>query len=74
MQKPQVALQNFKWVIANEDTEEANTKVRVRNEALKDITLPFVDLNILNEAIAFFEPFGDPHYRRGLESMAQLND
>ena len=72
-QRPQVALQHFKWAIQNEMQEEgATTQVKVRNEALRDITLPFVDLKLVNESVAFFQEHGDPYFRTGLETMAQL--
>lgn len=72
-QRAQIALQNFKWVIANEDKEELRgAHIRVKNEALRDITLPFVDLKLVNESVDFFKAQGEPHYRRGLETMAAL--
>lgn len=72
-QRPQVALQHFKWAIQNETQEEGvASQVKVRNEALRDITLPFVDLKMVNESVAFFKEFGDPYFRNGIETMAQL--
>lgn len=72
-QRGAAALQHFKWVIANEDKEELRgSQVRVRNEALRDITLPFVDLKLVDESIEFFKGQGDPHNRRGFETMASL--
>jgi TolA-binding protein/cytochrome c-type biogenesis protein CcmH/NrfG len=70
-QRQQQALQQFKWVIQNEDSE-SGAPIRVRNEALRDITLPFVDLKLVNDSIAFFKAFGDPFYRTGIETMASL--
>ena len=67
--QPSVALKDWKWVIQNEE-EEAGSPVRIKNEALRDIPLAFVDLNMLNEGIAFFKGYGDPVYRNGLEMMA----
>ncbi len=73
-QRPSQALQHFKWVIQNEDTEDTTTgnPIRIKNEALKDVALPFVDLKMVQEAVAFFEAQGEPHHRRGIESMAGL--
>lgn len=72
-QKPAVALAHFKWAIQNESQEEgASSQVKVRSEALRDITLPFVDLRQVEESVAFFKAFGDPYYRNGIETMAQL--
>lgn len=72
-QRAQIALQNFKWVITNEDKEEIRgSQIRVKNEALRDITLPFVDLKLVGESIEFFRAMGEPHQRRGLETMASL--
>ncbi len=73
-QRPQAALQHFKWVIQNEDAEDTTTgnPIRIKNEAIKDVALPFVDLKLVAESVAFFNAQGEPHYRRGLESMAGL--
>lgn len=67
----QVALQYFKWVIENEN-EENSSAVKIKGEALKDITLPFTDLKMVNESIVFFQAQGDPYYRHGLETMSDL--
>lgn len=67
------ALDHFKWAVKNEMEEEGvTTQVKVKSEALKDITLPFVDLRIVDDAVAFFKGYGDPYYRNGIETMAQL--
>jgi len=68
------ALKLFKWVILREEaaSEDGSSPVRIRNEALKDITLPFTDLKLVEESIAFFQNAGDPHFRSGLETMASL--
>jgi cellulose synthase operon protein C len=72
LQRTQAALNSFKWVIENEDRENGGSQIRLKNEALRDITLPFVDLKLVNESIEFFRSHGDPHHRRGLETMAGL--
>jgi TolA-binding protein/Tfp pilus assembly protein PilF len=69
--KPANALQQFKWVIEN-DAEQANSQVRIKSEAMRDITLPFVDLKQVNEGLAFFKAQGEPYYRKGVETMASL--
>ncbi|MBI4402763.1 MAG: tetratricopeptide repeat protein [Deltaproteobacteria bacterium] len=66
------ALQSFRWVIQNEDLEDRSAPIRIKNEALRDITLPFVDLKLVSESIAFFRTYGDTQYRKGLETMASL--
>lgn len=71
-QRTREALQNFKWVVSNEETEDVGAPVKIKGEALKDITLPFVDLRLLDDSIAFFRAQGDPHTRKGFETMAQL--
>ena len=71
-QKPQNALADFKWVIQNESPEQSGYAVRVRNEAIRDIALPFVDLKLIDDSIAFFKSLGDPNTRNGLETMAAL--
>jgi Tfp pilus assembly protein PilF/TolA-binding protein len=71
-QKPQVALQQFKWVIENEGSGEQSSQVKIRAEAMRDITLPFVDLKMVNEGLQFFKTQGDPYFRRGVETMASL--
>ena len=72
-QRPQIALNHFKWALENETTEEgAATQVKVKSEILRDITLPFVDLRRVEESIAFFRTYGDPYFRNGIETMAQL--
>jgi TolA-binding protein/Flp pilus assembly protein TadD len=65
------AVQHFRWVVDNEDTIE-NTPIRVKNEALKDIALPFVELGVTDQAVAFYSMQGDHQNRRGLEAMASL--
>ncbi len=69
--RPLVALNLFKWVI-NNDGEEGSNSIRIKGEALKDITLPFVDLKLVNDSIAFFRAAGDPYTRHGMETMAAL--
>jgi tetratricopeptide (TPR) repeat protein len=64
------AVQHFRWVVDNEDTIE-NTPIRVKNEALKDIALPFVELGVTDQAVAFYSMQGDHQNRRGLEAMAK---
>lgn len=64
------ALEQFKWVIANE--KETGSPLKIQTEALKDITLPFVDLKLLAESVKFFRNIGDPHFRRSMETMALL--
>jgi len=72
--KTQLALNLMKWVIDREESSEGNSSssIRIRGEALKDITLPFTDLKLVDDSIAFFKSHGDPHYRKGLEMMALL--
>lgn len=69
-QRPTPALQHFKYVIMGEN--DLQTQVRVKQEALRDITLPFVDLRMVNEAVAFFESIGGAAYRDGIATMATL--
>lgn len=72
-QRGALALQHFKWVIHHEDKEEVRgSQIRVKNESLRDITLPFVDLKLVGESLEFFKEQGEPHQRRGLEMMASL--
>jgi TolA-binding protein len=68
------ALQLFKWVIDNEDAvSEGNAApIKIKNEALKDITLPFVDLKLVDDAISFFRAHGDKVFRTGVETMSAL--
>ncbi len=68
--RPQQALEFFKTAIEL-DGRESVSQVKVRNEALRDIALPFVDLKEVDSAVSFFKRFGDPHYRNGIEAMAQ---
>lgn len=72
LQKPAEAIALFKYVIANEDTETAGVPIRVRNEAIRDIALPFVDLKRVDESIQFYSNLGDKAYRSGLEAVAGL--
>lgn len=67
----QEAVEHFRWVVDNEDTID-NTPIRVKNEALKDISLPFVELGVTDMAVEFYKVQGDFQNRRGLESMASL--
>lgn len=70
--KPEVALKNFKWVVQNEDVEDSGAPVRIKGEALKDIALIFVDLKMLNEAIAFYRQYGAENFRKSMEVLAGL--
>jgi len=71
-QKYKAALDHFKWVIDNEEKLEGAAS-RVKNEALKDIALIFVELKLTDEAIQFYKSQGDAHLRVGLESLAGLH-
>ncbi len=66
------ALDLLKWVVIKEEHTNPGAPMRIRQEALRDITLPFVDLKLLSESIEFFRPQGEPHFRRGLETMASI--
>lgn len=72
--KTQVALNLLKWVVDHEESSEGDSQssVRIRSEALKDITLPFTDLKLVDESVQFFKAHGDQNYRKGLETMAAL--
>lgn len=67
-----LALEKLTWVIVNEDRSIQNSGHRVKNEAIADIALLFVDLKKLSESILFFKSLGEPHQRSGLETMAAL--
>ncbi len=71
-EKPEAALKLFAKVIEDEKPGKADVGVRVRNEALADITLLFTELNLVERSISYFRGFEDPIYRRGLETMAAL--
>lgn len=66
------ALDNFKWVIANEDKVAKNSLLKIKNEALNDVALPFADLKQIGEAMQFYKPFGVAVYRKGIEAIATL--
>lgn len=71
--KQQLALNLLKWVIDHEESSESgSSSIRIRTEAMKDITLPFVDLRLVEDGIQFFKAHGDQNYRKGLETMAAL--
>lgn len=72
LQNTEAALNHFKYVIEKEETELTGAPIRVRNEAIRDIALPFVELKRAEEAIRFYSSLGDKAYRSGLESMASL--
>lgn len=65
------SLEQFKWVITSEE-HTTGSPLKIRTEALKDITLPFVDLKLLAESVNFFRNTGNPHFRGALETMALL--
>ncbi len=71
-QRFQNSLELFKSIVEWESSENSNYLMRLKNEALRDITLPFVELHMANQAIAFFQSQGEPFNRTGLESMANL--
>lgn len=70
--KPDSALESFKWVILNEDKIAGSSPLRIKNEALNDIGLVFGDLKRLDEAKAFYQQFGNPIYRKGMEAIGAL--
>lgn len=71
-QQYQAAINQFKSVIELESTTTSNYLIRLKNEALRDISLPFVELHKGDEALAFFLSQPEPFNRAGLESMANL--
>ena len=66
------AIKLFKWVIGFADSESDSSALRIRNEAMRDIALPFTELKATDEAIEFFKEQGMPHFRQGLETMAAM--
>ncbi len=71
-QHTEAALKLLKWVIQVETENEGESQIKIRNEALKDITLPFVDLRIVDDAVAYFRQFGGTTFRQGVTTMAGL--
>ncbi len=63
------AINHFKWV-ARIDNKEST--IRVRQEAIRDIALPFVESRNIDEAIAFYANQDVSPKRQGLEVMAGL--
>lgn len=70
LQRPKESLAGLKWVVEHEDGDGSDLKIR--NEALVDIALPFVELRLLDESITFFSKQEDPYRRKGFEAMAGL--
>jgi tetratricopeptide (TPR) repeat protein len=68
----QVSLALFKSLIEMESADNSKNLMRLKNEALRDIALPFAELHLANEAIAFYRSQGDTYQRSGLESMANI--
>ncbi len=66
------AIKQFKWVVTFADSDSDSSALRIRNEALRDIALPFGEVRATDEALAFFKAQGMPHARVGLESMASI--
>ncbi len=66
------AIAQFKAVIELESAENSNYLMRLKNESLRDIALPFVELHKGEEAMTFYLAQGEPFNRSGLESMANL--
>jgi TolA-binding protein/Flp pilus assembly protein TadD len=66
------AIKQFKWVIAYGDKESDGSALRIRNEALRDIALPFSEIKSTEEALAFFKSQGMPFYRTGMETLASI--
>jgi cellulose synthase operon protein C len=66
------AINQFKWVISFADSDADSSALRIRGEAMRDIALPFTDLKATDDAIAFFQAQGAPHFRSGLENMASI--
>ncbi len=71
-QRTEPALKLLKWVIAFEMENEQDSQIKIKNEALKDIALPFVDLKITDEAVQYFKPFGTAVFRNSVATMAGL--
>ncbi len=66
------AIKQFKWVIAFADSESDNSALRIRGEAIRDISLPFAELKATDDAVDFFRALGAPHHRQGLENLAAI--
>lgn len=71
-QRHQASIDQFKSVIELESADNSAYLMRLKNEALRDIALPFVELHKGEEALAFFLSQPEPFNRAGLESMANL--
>lgn len=72
LDRPEESLKLLTWVIENEKPGFADVGLRVKNEALADITLIFTELNLVDRSVSFFRGFDDAIYRRGLETMAAM--
>lgn len=70
--RSQVSLNLFKSIIDAESTTESNYLLKLKTEALRDISLPFVELHMAEPAVAFFQSQEEPHNKKGLESLANL--
>ncbi len=71
-QQYKLSLTLFKEVIDSESSENSAQLIRLKNEALRDIALPFVELGMGDQAMRFYEAQEAPHNRTGIESLASL--
>ncbi len=69
---PKGAIQSYQWVISQDESDAEGNNLRIRNEAIRDIALTFVDLKQPEQAISFYTTLGEPYTRRGYETMASL--
>lgn len=67
-----LSLDLFKTVIELESSENQAQLMRLKNEALRDIALPFVELGQAEQAVRFYQDQEPSHSRAGLESLASL--
>lgn len=66
------ALKLFKTIVGMDSDDAPSGFVRVKKEAINDIALPFTDLRLVDQSIAFYQELGDPYYRKGIQMMAGL--
>ncbi|MBY0369114.1 tetratricopeptide repeat protein [bacterium] len=62
----------FRWVVGYADSDGDGSAMRIRAEALRDITLPFAETKSTSEAVEFFKGQSAQDMRQGLENMASI--
>lgn len=64
------SLSDFKRALSMEKYNPSKFDLRVRAEAANDISLPYVDLGLIDEGMTLYHQLGEPYVHTGIEAMA----